>query len=114
MASLEDIALELRRFAADRDWEKFHTTKNLLLALVGEVGELAAELQWLTEEEILEGGHDGAIADELADVALYLIRLSDVLKVDLSSAIHKKLAENASKYPVEKARGRSLKYDKLS
>lgn len=114
MTSIEEVAQELRQFAADRDWEQFHTAKNLLIALVGEVGELAAELQWLTEEEILHSGARGAIADELADVALYLIRLSDVLKVDLGSAIRKKIMENGLRYPVEKSRGRSLKYDKLT
>ena len=114
MTSIEQIKEQLREFADDRDWNKFHTAKNLILALVGEVGELAAEVQWLTAEEIERRSTDKAIADELADIAMYLIRLSDVLGVDLGEAIAQKLRENREKYPIEKSRGTALKYNKLT
>lgn len=114
MSSLEQITEQLREFANERDWNQFHSAKNLILALVGEVGELASEVQWLTPQEMDSRAGDKAIADEIADIALYLIRLSDVLGIDLSEAISRKLAENAEKYPIEKSRGNALKYDKLT
>ncbi len=114
MSSIEQITGQLREFANERDWNQFHTAKNLILALVGEVGELASEVQWLTPQEMDSRLGDKAIADEIADIALYLIRLSDVLGIDLSEAISRKLAENAEKYPIEKSRGNALKYDKLT
>ena len=114
MSSIEQIREQLREFANERDWNQFHTAKNLILALVGEVGELASEVQWLTPQEMDSRLGDKAIADEIADIALYLFRLSDVLGIDLSEAISRKLAENAEKYPIEKSRGNALKYDKLT
>lgn len=114
VTSIESIASQLAKFAADRDWEQFHTVKSLLLAVVGEIGELAAELQWLTDEEILKRKTDKAIANEIADVAIYLIRLSDVLEIDLGKAIEQKIQENALKYPIQKSRGNAVKYDKLT
>ena len=114
MSSMEQITEQLREFANERDWNQFHTAKNLILALVGEVGELASEVQWLTPQEMDSRAGDKAIADEIADIALYLFRLSDVLGIDLSEAISRKLAENAEKYPIEKSRGNALKYDKLT
>ena len=114
MASIEQIKEQLRVFADERDWNQFHSAKNLVLALVGEVGELAAEVQWLTSQEIDDRIGDEAIAAEIADIALYLIRLSDVLGIDLSKAMSQKLLENAEKYPVDKSRGNALKYDKLT
>ena len=114
MSSLEQITEQLRKFANERDWNQFHSAKNLILALVGEVGELASEVQWLTPHEIESRMGDKAIADEIADIALYLFRLSDVLGIDLSEAISRKLAENAEKYPIDKSRGNALKYDKLT
>ena len=89
-------------------------TKNLILALVGEVGELAAEVQWLTEKEVEERAGEKELADEIADIALYLIRLSDIMGIDLGEAIAQKMHENAKKYPVNKSRGSALKYDKLT
>ena len=107
----------LRQFADERNWQQFHSPKNLVMALSGEVGELTEIFQWMTEAD----SHGAACApktaqavrDELADVALYLIRLADVLGVDLDAAITNKLATNAAKYPVEAARGVSTKYDQL-
>jgi NTP pyrophosphatase (non-canonical NTP hydrolase) len=107
----------LRQFAQERDWQQFHSPKNLVMALSGEVGELTEIFQWMTEAD----SHGAAaapktaqaVSDELADVALYLIRLADVLGVDLNAAIGSKLVSNAAKYPVESARGVSTKYDQL-
>lgn len=107
----------LRQFADERDWQQFHSPKNLVMALSGEVGELTEIFQWMTETDSHAAASAPrtarAVSDELADVALYLIRLADVLGVDLNAAITDKLASNAAKYPVEAARGVSTKYDQL-
>ena len=107
----------LRQFAQERDWEQFHSPKNLVMALSGEVGELTEIFQWMTEADSHAAAAAPktaqAVSDELADVALYLIRLADVLGVDLNAAITSKLVSNAAKYPVEAARGVSTKYDQL-
>ncbi|MBS7780363.1 nucleotide pyrophosphohydrolase [Acidovorax sp. CCYZU-2555] len=107
----------LRQFADDRNWRQFHSPKNLVMALSGEVGELTEIFQWMTEADS-HGAASApttaqAVSDELADVALYLIRLADVLGVDLNAAIASKLVINAAKYPVDAARGVSTKYDQL-
>lgn len=105
----------LRAFAAERDWERFHTPKNLAMALAGEAGEVIEHFQWLSAEqsEQLDQASRDEIALELADVLLYLVRLADVLNVDLADATQRKLAINARRYPVHKAYGRSDKYNKL-
>ena len=111
------ICEHLRAFAAARDWDQFHTAKNLVMALSGEVGELTEIFQWLTPEQstaimsIPQSAEE--VRDELADVMLYALRLSDVLGVDLEAAIWAKLAKNAAKYPVELAKGRATKYTDL-
>lgn len=91
----------LQQFAADREWEQFHTPKNLMLALVGEVGELAAELQWLTDEEVeaLNTSPTSPVSSEIADVAIYLVRLTDMLGIDLDAAIAAKLKLNETRFP---------------
>ena len=102
---LDVNALEaaLQRFADARDWNGFHTPRNLVLALTGEVGELAELFQWLTDEQAARIAQDPATAravrDELADVLMYLVRLSTVLGVDLDAAVRDKIAANAVKYP---------------
>ncbi|OAE57395.1 nucleotide pyrophosphohydrolase [Achromobacter insolitus] len=105
------------KFAKDRDWEQFHSPKNLVMALTGEVGELAEIFQWMSEADSKVAGTDPATAeaveDELADVLLYLVRLSSALGVDLNKAVTKKLLKNEQKYPVERAKGSSKKYNKL-
>ena len=114
-----DALLELRdamrRFAAERDWDRFHTPKNLAMALSGEAGELIEHFQWLTAEESasLPAPVRDEVALELADVLLYLVRLGDVLGIDLAEAARRKIAINAQRYPVERARGRAVKYDRL-
>ena len=107
---------EVRRFARERDWDQFHSVRNLLLALVGEVGELSELLQWVSETEVstwLEAGGRERLAEELADVLLYLVRLADKAGVDLSEAAVRKLKVNGEKYPVELSKGSSQKYDEL-
>jgi dCTP diphosphatase len=107
----------LCRFAAERDWEQFHSPKNLVMALTGEVGELSEVFQWMSEEASREAARDPATAKavrhELADVLLYLVRLADVLDVDLDQAVTEKLLLNAEKYPVTAARSTSKKYTDL-
>lgn len=100
VAALETI---LQTFADERDWQQYHSPKNLAMALTGEVGELVEIFQWLTEAQSLEAAKTPATAqavrDELADVLLYLVRLSSVLGVDLNEAVTQKLVKNAIKYP---------------
>jgi dCTP diphosphatase len=110
---LPALARRLREFAKERDWEQFHSPKNLVMALVGEAGELAAEFQWLTEEQSKapDAAQLARIRAEVADVLIYLVRLSDKLGIDLVAAAHEKMDVNASRYPVEKARGSSKKYN---
>ena len=104
----------LRAFAKERDWEQFHTPKNLAMALSGEAGELTEIFQWLTPEEsarIMEDPEKGeAVRQELADVLQYIIRLSDVLGIDIEQALWMKLKANAEKYPVGQAKGHARKY----
>lgn len=104
----------LADFAAARDWEQFHTPKNLAMALVGEVGELVELFQWLTPEEsaavMADAERAVRVREELADVFAYLLQLSDALGVDLEAALEAKIEINARKYPVDRARGRADKY----
>jgi NTP pyrophosphatase (non-canonical NTP hydrolase) len=103
----------IERFARERDWEPFHSPKNLAMALTGEVGELVEIFQWLTEDASHAVARDPATArqvrDEIADVLVYLVRLAAVLGVDLDEAVRSKLATNARKYPVETSRASALK-----
>ncbi len=110
-ADLTDLRIALARFADERDWAGFHTPKNLMLALVGEVGELASELQWKTEQQIAEVAGDERVrlGDELADVLFYVIRLADVLNVDLVVAAERKLADNTRRYPASEVFGSAKK-----
>lgn len=113
--SLQSLREALREFAQARDWEQFHTPKNLSMALMGEAAEVLEHFQWLTpaQSAALSDEVRQEVSLELADVLLYLVRLSDVLGVDLAAAAQCKLALNAKKYPVDKARGRAEKYSKL-
>ena len=113
--SLESVRDRLREFAAARDWNQFHSPKNLTIALSVEAGELLEQFQWLTDQESAALADDKRekIEAEMADVLLYLIRLADVLDVDLLTAANTKIDENAKKYPVEKSRGSAKKYTEL-
>jgi NTP pyrophosphatase (non-canonical NTP hydrolase) len=115
VTELESLRERLREFAAARDWEQFHSPKNLAMALSAETGELLELFQWLTEDQsrTLAPDAHAAAGDEIADVLLYLIRLSDVLGVDPIAAANRKIVANAAKYPVDKARGNSRKYTDL-
>ncbi|MEO6748088.1 MAG: nucleotide pyrophosphohydrolase [Casimicrobiaceae bacterium] len=115
MADLENLREQLRAFAAERDWEQFHTPKNLAMALSAEAGELLEIFQWLTEAQSrsLAPEAHAAAGDEIADVLLYLVRLSDTLGIDPLAAATRKLVKNAAKYPADKARGNSKKYTEL-
>ena len=115
MDELDDLRLRLRAFASDREWEVFHSPKNLAMALAAEGGELLEVFQWMTEAQsrALAPGAQSAAAEEMADVLLYLVRLADELGIDLIDAANRKLAKNAEKYPVDKARGNSRKSTEL-
>ncbi|AWH32959.1 nucleotide pyrophosphohydrolase [Stenotrophomonas sp. SAU14A_NAIMI4_8] len=117
LVEVRGAAQALRDFAEARDWAQFHSPKNLVMALSGEVGELNEVFQWMTEADSFNAASSDATAkavrEEIADVALYLIRLSDVLGIDLNEAVSSKLATNAVKYPVDLSRGVSTKYNKL-
>ncbi len=104
MKLIDTAALEvaLAEFARVRDWDPFHTPRNLILALTGEVGELAEIFQWMGEEEsqrIMDGPKAEHVRHEVADVFLYLMRLAMVLGIDLDAAVQEKIALNAKKYP---------------
>ena len=103
----------LRQFAAVRDWEQFHTPKNLAMALVAEAGELAAHFQWLDAAQSTElpPQKRDAVGQEMADVLIYLVRLADKLDVDLWQAAAAKMQLNETRYPADRVRGSAAKYD---
>ncbi len=102
----------IRKFNKERDWEQFHSPKNLAMALSVEVGEIIEQLQWLTQEQSrnLEPEKLNKIREEIADVMIFLINLADKLGIDPLEAAEEKLVKNADKYPVEKAKGSAAKY----
>jgi NTP pyrophosphatase (non-canonical NTP hydrolase) len=112
---LEQLRRAIVQFADERDWDQFHNPKNVVMALAVEAAELLEHFQWRTPEESasLDAEEKEAVALEAADVLLYLLRLCDKLGIDLAAAAQRKLALNELKYPADKARGRSTKYDKL-
>lgn len=113
--TLDELRDAVRAFARARDWEQFHTPKNLVMAMSVEAAELVEHFQWLTAEqsESLPPETREEVAQEIGDVMIYLTRLADVLGIDPLQAAFDKMAINARKYPVEKARGHNTKYDKL-
>lgn len=115
MDSLEQLKQKLLDFARERDWEQFQSPKNLCMALCAEVGELAECFQWLSEDEsrALSEEQRAAVADELADVQLYLVLLAARLDMDIIAEAKRKMIANAEKYPVDKSRGRAVKYTQL-
>jgi dCTP diphosphatase len=112
MNSVDDLRNALRAFAAERDWDQFHSPKNLAMALAVEVGELMEPLQWLSESASTELSEAARVQlrEEIADVFIYLVRLADKLEIDLLEAAGTKLRSNAHKYPVDKAKGNARKY----
>jgi NTP pyrophosphatase (non-canonical NTP hydrolase) len=112
---MEDVIAEIRRFRDERDWKQFHDPKSLAVSISIEAAELLEHFQWIDKAQAEKHAAEnvGEISDEVADVAIYLIEFADVLGIDLKAAIRAKLAKNAVKYPVEKARGKITKYTKL-
>lgn len=114
--SLEEIIRRQRAFAAERDWNQYHTPRNLVLALVGEVGELAELFQWKSDVMAPPGVSTFSeaervhLGEELSDVLLYLTRLADVCEIDLARAVEEKMEKNAAKYPATLCKGKSDKY----
>ena len=110
--SLDTLRLRIREFAQARAWERYHSPKNLVMALIVESAELLEPFQWLTAEQShqLSAEQYEAVRQEIADVLIYLTRLADVLGIDMLEAAADKLAINAGKYPVDKAYGNAIKY----
>ena len=115
--TLADLKARVLAFVRERDWEQFHSPKNLSMALAAESGELMEHFLWATPEQsraiATEPAKRAKIADELADVVIYAIEFANMTGLDISAAIEAKMAANSKKYPVEKARGRSEKYTEL-
>lgn len=114
--SLDQLNATLLAFARERDWEQFHSPKNLSMALAGEAGELLEHFQWLSEQQSanLDPNKKDAVAMELADILIYLVRLAERLEIDLLEAAHRKIAINQARYPAERVRGdarRAEEYD---
>ena len=111
--SLDDLNARLLDFARERDWEQFHSPKNLSMALAGEAGELLEHFQWLSEEAStrLSGDKLDEVALELADILIYLIRLGERLDIDLVEAAYRKLSINQARYPRERVRGDARRAD---
>jgi NTP pyrophosphatase (non-canonical NTP hydrolase) len=110
--SIEDLIKRVDNFARDRNWEQFHSPKNLAMALIVEAGELAEHFQWLNQQQSLDLDKKTrkAVAEEMADVLIYLVRMASRLDIDLLDAARKKIVLNGKKYPVEQAAGRADKY----
>ncbi len=102
MNEIQHLAAEIKKFADSRDWEQFHTPKNLSMAVAGEAGELVSEFQWLTAEQSIRSNMSADklkdVELEIADVAIYLIRLADVLGIDVAEVVRKKIAINESRF----------------
>ena len=115
--TISELKARVLTFVHERDWEQFHSPKNLSMALAAETGELMEHFLWATNEQSRSIASDpvkrGKIADELADVVIYALEFANITGLDVTAAIEAKMAANAKKYPVEKARGRSEKYDEL-
>ena len=109
---MEELVQKLREFAEERDWDQFHSPKNLVMALSVEVSEIVEHFQWLTPEQSQELSPDklSELKDEIGDVLIYLIRLADKLGIDPINAALEKIEKNGKKYQVEKVKGKSLKY----
>ena len=109
---MKDLLREIRAFIAERDWEQFHSPKNIAMAMVVEAAEIVEHFQWLTQDESrnLPAAKLAEVSDEIGDVLVYLLDLSDKLGIDAVEAARAKIAKNREKYPAEKVRGKSDKY----
>lgn len=110
--SVKELIGKIKRFNEQRDWEKFHSARNLATSICLEAAEVLEKFQWKTNDKLSEK-EIGEIKDEVADVLIYTLQLYEKLEIDLYKAAHEKIDKNAIKYPVEKARGKSTKYTKL-
>jgi len=114
--AMEKLKLKLRKFAKERNWDQFHSPKNLTMALAGETGELLELFQWLKEEETqasrLSKSDLIRVKEEMADIYIYLIRLADKLDVDLDKEADKKIKQNKKKYPVKLSKNNAVKYNR--
>ena len=114
---LEDFIKQVDAFALERDWVQFHSVRNLVLAMVGEVGELAEVFQWVSDDQIevflAKPENQARLQEELADVLIYALRLASVSGVNVIEVLEVKLAKNAEKYPVDKSKGSVRKYSDL-
>lgn len=109
----EKLQKRLKKFAIDRNWEQFHSPKNIVMALSGEAGELTEHFQWLTEQQSYELDADKKqeVALEMADIFIYLMRLAERLEINLLEKVDEKIEINEQRYPVEKVKGSSKKYN---
>ena len=113
---MNKIINKLRRFNADRDWDKFHSPKNLVMALMVEVAELAEIMMWKTQDEtrdLMRGLERNKIFDEIGDILIYAIILADRFNINIEDVINRKITLNSRKYPVEMAKGSNKKYSEL-
>lgn len=112
MTEFEQIRQCVDNFARERDWDQFHSPKNLVMALSVEVAELMEVFQWLSEQQSrnLTAEQSAAVAHEIADIQVYLVRIADKLKIDIGAAVNAKMRINAEKYPADKVRGSARKY----
>lgn len=112
LTSIDSLRDRLREFARERDWDQFHTPKNLSMALIGEAAELVEHFQWVdgNNSHLLDDKVRPSVEEEIADIFIYLVRIADKLDIDLYSAAERKIAINARKYPADKVKGSSKKY----
>jgi len=115
MSEISEITAKIMKFRDERDWMQFHDPKNMAVSIILEASELLEHFQWKTKEEVEKYivQNKSEIKDEIADIALYLFELADNLGIDLKLAMEGKLKKNEAKYPVEKAKGKHTKYNKL-
>ena len=115
--TVAELKAAISEFAADRDWQQYHDPKNLVMALTSEVGVLADLFRWISNGQSLAAANDPSnakeVAHELADVLMFALEFASVCQIDIASAIAEKLEINAQRYPVSKAKGSHLKYDRL-
>jgi len=117
-SEFDDLLNKIQNFSDARDWSQFHTVKNLILAVSAEVGELAEVVQWKSDQEVVEylKSPEGKnkLSEEVADVAIYLLRICQQQQIDFVEILNKKMDSNSVKYPVDKSKGNALKYTELS
>lgn len=115
--TIQRLKSEIAKFASERDWMQFHDPKNLVMAMTSEVGELAEHFRWVHSDDALATASDpvqaAEIAHELADVMMFALEFANICNIDVSQAIERKLEINRERYPIDKAKGRSDKYDRL-